>query len=455
MKYIIWGAGVGGKKCMDVLGADNIIAYIDSNEEKQGSLYFDKSVMSFETYLESYQEYFIIIAVWRVIWIRQILSQLKRYDIHQYFYIFDAPQEVYWFANTLPFGMENIVGKKLMFSKSECIAIYGVNVFSLMLYDFLLKKGYRNISLINDREEVFQKLLQKAEPQYRFLLKVEYISVDRVLLTTKKRDEITFRFANCIIEDFYDFSYQLPFYRHDSLKRFKDIHKGKRCFIIGNGPSLKMEDLQRLHDYREFSMGCNYIYKAFSRTTWRPDYYVTLDLDESNKEAVDGLKALNLPEMFVPDKYSMSYFWREERAGYNQYHTLFVGPLVDFSTEECPGFSADISKGVYNGVNVVYIMLQIAVYMGFSEIYLLGTDCGGSSDGKIKRMHFIDGYDSAGDEVFIEVLDEGYMASVYAEYQSAKQYAEKNDVLIYNATRGGGLEVFERVDFDRLFNKEL
>lgn len=36
-------------------------------------------------------------------------------------------------------------------------------------------------------------------------------------------------------------------------------------------------------------------------------------------------------------------------------------------------------------------------------------------------------------------------------YQAARRYAETHGIKIYNATRGGELEVFERVDFDSLF----
>ena len=37
-------------------------------------------------------------------------------------------------------------------------------------------------------------------------------------------------------------------------------------------------------------------------------------------------------------------------------------------------------------------------------------------------------------------------------YQAAREYADRHGIKIYNATRGGKLEVFERVDFDSLFS---
>ena len=38
-----------------------------------------------------------------------------------------------------------------------------------------------------------------------------------------------------------------------------------------------------------------------------------------------------------------------------------------------------------------------------------------------------------------------------AAYQKAKTYADTHNIKIYNATRGGKLEVFQRVEFDSLF----
>ena len=43
------------------------------------------------------------------------------------------------------------------------------------------------------------------------------------------------------------------------------------------------------------------------------------------------------------------------------------------------------------------------------------------------------------------------MAYTFSAYEVAKENAEKKGIKIYNATRGGKLEVFERVDFDSLF----
>ena len=109
------------------------------------------------------------------------------------------------------------------------------------------------------------------------------------------------------------------------------------------------------------------------------------------------------------------------------------------------------------------MMLQLAAYMGFNAIYLLGIDCSYSiernMDGSITRND-ISNYN---DLIQIESGKEKAAleaAGLFPEvdmmingYKSAKQYADLHGIKIYNATRGGKLEVFERVNFDSLISK--
>lgn len=89
--------------------------------------------------------------------------------------------------------------------------------------------------------------------------------------------------------------------------------------------------------------------------------------------------------------------------------------------------------------------------MGFKEIYLLGIDHNYritvSPDGNIVtndkvQNHFCDNY-------ALPVVPQLYKSSL--AYLAAQQYASEHNIKIFNATRGGKLETFERVDFDSLF----
>ena len=96
--------------------------------------------------------------------------------------------------------------------------------------------------------------------------------------------------------------------------------------------------------------------------------------------------------------------------------------------------------------------LQFAVYMGFSEIYLLGVDHQYSiemnPDGTMKKTEGVQDH-FANDDICTNV-PQTYKSTL--SYYAARKYADLHGVKIYNATRGGKLNAFERVDFDKLFD---
>ena len=114
--------------------------------------------------------------------------------------------------------------------------------------------------------------------------------------------------------------------------------------------------------------------------------------------------------------------------------------------DELPPFSEDLVYGLYGRGTVTYECIQLAVYMGFREIYLLGVDFNFSSDYKDKSNHFVSTYYSKNSKTGYFLEKESLEA-----YEAAKKYAENHGIKIFNATRGGKLEVFERRNFDELF----
>ena len=103
---------------------------------------------------------------------------------------------------------------------------------------------------------------------------------------------------------------------------------------------------------------------------------------------------------------------------------------------------------LYSGGCVTYSMIQSAACIGYNEIYLIGVDFIYPSmvyhDGTVKENN-VDGH----------FYDDGKPFSAHYDrmisgFMCAKQYAESHNIKIYNATRGGALEVFERVALDEL-----
>lgn len=233
------------------------------------------------------------------------------------------------------------------------------------------------------------------------------------------------------------------------ISKFKDLYRGKRCFIIGNGPSLKMSDLDRLMQNQEYSFGANRIYVSFGDTKWRPTFYCIQD-GAMIKEYHTEIEQVPVDLKFISDyavqklndiPFSNAYMFHLNTRRYYPYF---------------PEFSMDISKEIFEGFTVTYAEIQIAAYMGFSEIYLLGVDC---SYGKMidingnvidtgEKDYFSDKYINPNEKRNIPQLHNSIQA-----YKKAEIYSRKHNFRIFNATRGGKLEVFERVNFDNIIDR--
>ena len=116
--------------------------------------------------------------------------------------------------------------------------------------------------------------------------------------------------------------------------------------------------------------------------------------------------------------------------------------------------STDASLHVASGFTVTYAAMQLAMYMGYTELALVGVDCDYPrivDRTGIRTVH--DGPSHfEGCEQKERLSYGGNVVAMQQAYENAKRYAQEHGVKIYNATRGGKLEVFERVDFDSLFD---
>ena len=233
------------------------------------------------------------------------------------------------------------------------------------------------------------------------------------------------------------------------LKKFKNIHQGERCFIIGNGPSLRAEDLDTLMKNNEVTFGMNRIYKIFSETEWRPTYYCCEDV-LIIKEKQEEINAIQAKTKFIP----VNLKWYEDvKVDGASYFWLNYDREKDF----LHSFSTDISKQIDCRGTVTFSCMQIAAYMGFRKIYLIGVDhnyskiidvSGNVVEDKNAGDYFCKDYDEDIKDVAVHDMRQSTLA-----YRDARRFADESigRVTIYNATRGGKLEEFERVDFDSLF----
>lgn len=229
------------------------------------------------------------------------------------------------------------------------------------------------------------------------------------------------------------------------LKAFKNIHKGQRCFIIGNGPSLTVTDLNRLKD--EITLCGNRIYDIFNKTVWRPTYYFCVD-NAGMKEIIPKIENANVGIAFLElaaRRYISEY--NDKVIFINHSNKKFI---INRYNDKSIHISEDISQYFSCGYTVLFAALQFAIYTGIREIYLLGVDFNYSQTtnkwGMVKRdksvQDYFDGKKHYGSGLNYE--------STLNAWKKAKEYCDKHEIKIFNATRGGKLEVFERVDFDSL-----
>ena len=229
-------------------------------------------------------------------------------------------------------------------------------------------------------------------------------------------------------------------HRNDrKLRKFKDRHSGERCFVIGNGPSLTVSDLEKIKG--EVTFAANKIYLIFNQTDWRPRYHVLEDdyILSQHYEEIRCWKGFtkfinhNWKHLFRGDRNTIWYRWRSP------------------GQPEYPKFSDDALKGIYGGSTVTYITLQLAYFMGFTRVYLIGVDHNYSLSyqGQAYTVehstqhgqdHFTPNYFEPGERRWLPRLD-----LIELALQCAKESYESDGRKIFNATRGGKLEVFDRV----------
>lgn len=194
----------------------------------------------------------------------------------------------------------------------------------------------------------------------------------------------------------------------NKIGEFKNLHVGKRLFILASGPSLSTLDLSPLE--RRLVMGLNRSFFAFPDTL----YHCVMDH--------------RLFDLY-PDllHHTRCLFTLEDRP--------WGLPIKLLGSE---GFSEDLEKGIYSGYTIVYLALQVATYMGFKEIFILGLDL--KLDGG--RTHFF-GYD---------YRSRSHESTEFPRMHKMLCYgAEKLTdlgVKVYNCSQESTLECFEKVTYE-------
>ena len=243
----------------------------------------------------------------------------------------------------------------------------------------------------------------------------------------------------------------------DRLMSLQDAFKGERIFIMGNGPSLNKTPLEKLEN--DYVFGVNRISLLFERVSWRPTFFTAFDVRvvPDNKEE---FAELDIEYKFFSARYKTmlgqrpNHYWYHTKGFYDGFEGCF-DPSVVYS-----GFGGGGTIGV--------MAAELAFFMGFREIYLIGTDVSYSVKETVRQA----GPDAFGDGVGLELestddddanhFDPRYFGKgkkwhnpnvreMKIGFARAAQAIERRGGVLLNATVGGELNQVPRVDFDSLF----
>jgi hypothetical protein len=234
-------------------------------------------------------------------------------------------------------------------------------------------------------------------------------------------------------------------WRRESIRRLsemKDIHNGKRAFIMGNGPSLKQTDLSKLKN--EITFGMNRVYLAF------PDWgfsttYLCVTNDLVVEQFVDDINALTIPKFIA---------WRSHRH-FPPQTPLSQLPIFVYTSYTGPHFEKNATRRIWEGATVTNLALQLAYHMGIEKAILIGVDHNFASKGDANKSvvsqgddqnHFLPNYFGKGITWQLPDLDTSEVGYTFAREAYRKAGRE-----VVDATVGGKLTIFPKVEYNSLF----
>lgn len=224
------------------------------------------------------------------------------------------------------------------------------------------------------------------------------------------------------------------------LANLKNSHTGQRCFIIGNGPSIRKMDLRLLKN--EFTFGLNRIYLLFDELGFATTYLVAV-----NRLVIEQCvhELISQPcQKFLP--------WSLRR--YLPSHPPEGLSLIQADALR-PGFCHDARRPMWQGATVTYVAMQLAYHMGFDQVILIGVDHSFATTGKANKVvvsqgddpnHFAPEYFGKGFRWQLPDLETSEIA-----YRMARRAYDANGRQILDATINGKLTIFPKVDYASLF----
>ncbi len=232
----------------------------------------------------------------------------------------------------------------------------------------------------------------------------------------------------------------------------KGLHTGKRVFIIGNGPSVKQQNIKVLKDEIVFSVNRGYMHEDYEYI--KPNYHVFVDpklasgewdismLDEVLKKNPGVIFLLN-SKWYKLDKFK-PYLNDQKYKIYWLNTSLFFTPFYKNRI-------IDLKYATYGGA-VLGQAIVSAVYMGAKNIYLIGVESTGLCHELLKENSHFYGVNEENDKKnMVDIYKDFYHSYLYLKYlYNFSQYSKDKNFKVINCSVGGILNMFDRQRYEDL-----
>jgi hypothetical protein len=229
----------------------------------------------------------------------------------------------------------------------------------------------------------------------------------------------------------------------ERLYRFRDRHSGERCFVLANGPSLGRMNLEALRATPTISM--NRAYLLYEQWGFVPSYYVCIN--ELVLEQFSG----DIARLPMPKFVNFNRRQLFPDSGYDE-DPMYLRLGLNLQDR----FSGDVTQPISSGGTVTFACLQLAYFMGFSEVVLIGLDHNFVEKG-IPNTTEVRKLEADENHCHPDYFPKGIKWQLPDLYRSELAYAmareafERDGRRVLDATVGGKCKVFPKVDFDSLF----
>ena len=242
----------------------------------------------------------------------------------------------------------------------------------------------------------------------------------------------------------------------------KDKHKGGRCFMLGSGPSIKDENLKPLKNEIVFALNNFYVHDDFSEIMRGEveKYYMTAPIHppQTETEWKDWFSDM---EQHMPKNVNLIFGISNQNNNIKSilsHHNLFVNfkkywYYAGININDYYNYKPrdiDITRMTWIADTISIYSIIVAIYMGFSEIYLLGMDHNYICNNKSNYRFYKDGiHQNDEDERMLKdtSLTKHLSFSIYKIFHQYELLSNNSDTEIYNTSRNSLLDIFEYVTF--------